>query len=216
MVTLHDCSGAYTDRSMTPPYTLGLEALDGTVRGVSSRSTAGAEVEISGKLVKSPFRLLGKLGGGKQDADYRYVEFEASSAELRPNALEKLRALAVGAAPDGPSLDAMVSLAGDHISGEQIAVLREQSMTAGEDGGQLVLDETKYYRALRKVLLTAQTIEPAELATLAGARAESIHALLPNELGANTNRLRLLEPSAVDNPSKDRWVRLELGIIVTD
>jgi hypothetical protein len=235
-LNLHECSGSYTDRTMTPPYTLGLDELDGTIGGLSTQSTAGARIEIDGKvrsggavgvdgeldlfdparladvtidvrgadlpplspmlvrylghpavggkadvgldyeilsselkgdnrlatqgfklggkvegegmlglpvklgvslltdkngrmalefpiegnldepgfgvgnaigaavkevtgqLVKSPFRLLGKLGGGKADEDYRFVEFEAGSAELHSNAVDKLRALAAGAA----------------------------------------------------------------------------------------------------------------------
>ena len=56
-----------------------------------------AAKEIVGKLVTSPFRLLGKLGGGSDDEDFAYVEFEAGSAELEITAADKLRTLAAGA-----------------------------------------------------------------------------------------------------------------------
>jgi hypothetical protein len=212
--------------------------------------------EIAGELAKSPFRLLGKLGGGKEGEDYRYVEFHAGSAELRQNAVDKLRALAAGAdqrprlilqiagvwdepvdvpamqearveamlaerapadtAVVGPPLDAVVSLASEQLPVEQIAALREQSMTASADGGQTTLDETKYYHALREALIPAQTIDSAALQALAGARAESIRALLVDELGADPGRLELLESAAVEKPSDDRWVRLELEIAARD
>jgi hypothetical protein len=53
--------------------------------------------DVMGSLVKSPFRLLGKLGGGKGEHDYGYVEFEAGSAELGGTSESKLRTLAAGA-----------------------------------------------------------------------------------------------------------------------
>jgi hypothetical protein len=234
-VTLHGCSSAYTDRTLTPPFTLALDPVDGTVKGISSTATAGAALdiegavrsgglmalegemdlfdpkrltdlsidvrqavlppmapmsvryighpidegtvdialryeivtsdlvgsnhfvadglalgdkvegegmvdlpfklgvslltdkegritlefpiegnlddpsfglgnaigsavtELTGELIKSPFRLLGKLGGGSGDEDLGFVEFEAGSAELELTALDRLRTLAAGA-----------------------------------------------------------------------------------------------------------------------
>jgi hypothetical protein len=49
-LTLHDCSSAYTDRTLTPPYTLALDPVDGTVKGVSSTATAGAKIDIKGPV----------------------------------------------------------------------------------------------------------------------------------------------------------------------
>ena len=233
-VTLHGCSSAYTDRTLTPPFTLALDPVDGTVTGISSTATAGSAIEIDGpvrsggmvhidgemdlfnpkrltdlsidvrqavlppmapmsvryighpidegtvditlkyeiitsdlvgsnrfvtdglalgdkvegegmvdlpfklgvslltdkdgritlefpiegdledpgfgignaigsavkeitaELVKSPFRLLGKLGGGSGDEDFGFVEFAAGSDELDSNAVQKLRTLAAG------------------------------------------------------------------------------------------------------------------------
>jgi len=235
VLTLHGCSSAYTDRTVTPPFTLALDPVDGTVKGVSSTATAGARLdiegavrsggsldlegemdildpkrltdlsidvrqaimppvtpmslryighpidegvvdigleyeitnselvgsnqfvtdglalgdkvegegmvnlpfklgvslltdkeglitlefpiegnlddpsfglgnaigsaakEIVGELIKSPFRLLGKLGGGSSDEDFGHVEFEAGSTELETTAADKLRTLAAGA-----------------------------------------------------------------------------------------------------------------------
>ena len=57
----------------------------------------GAIKEVIGELVKSPFRLLAKLGGGSADEDLGYVEFEAGSADLETTGGEKLRTLAAGA-----------------------------------------------------------------------------------------------------------------------
>ncbi len=58
---------------------------------------ASAAKEIFSELAKSPFRLLGKLGGGSGDEDFGHVEFEAGSAELEPTARDKLQTLAAGA-----------------------------------------------------------------------------------------------------------------------
>jgi hypothetical protein len=56
-----------------------------------------ATKEVMGEIMKSPFRLLGKLGGGSEDEDFGRVDFEAGSAELEAAAAEKLRTLAAGA-----------------------------------------------------------------------------------------------------------------------
>jgi hypothetical protein len=56
LVTLHGCSSAYTDRTVTPPFTLALDPVDGTVKGVSSTATAGAALDIEG-TVRSGGRL---------------------------------------------------------------------------------------------------------------------------------------------------------------
>jgi hypothetical protein len=53
--------------------------------------------EITAELVKSPFRLLGKLGGGSDDEDFGFVEFAAGTAELSDHERDKLATLAAGA-----------------------------------------------------------------------------------------------------------------------
>jgi hypothetical protein len=56
-----------------------------------------ASKEIMSELIKSPFKLLGKLGGGSGDEDLGFVEFEAGSAELEVTATDRLSTLAAGA-----------------------------------------------------------------------------------------------------------------------
>jgi uncharacterized protein involved in outer membrane biogenesis len=56
----------------------------------------GAVKSVMGQLVKSPFRLLARLGGGKADDDYAFVEFEAGRSDPGPGAVEKLATLAAG------------------------------------------------------------------------------------------------------------------------
>jgi hypothetical protein len=208
-LTLHACSSAYTDRTLTPPFTLALDQVDGTVKGVSSSTTAGAAIEIegpihpieegkvditlryeitssdlvgsnkfvtdglalgdkvdgegmvnlpiklgvslltdknglitlefpiegnlddpafgignaigsaakeiAGELIKSPFRLLGKLGGGSGDEDLGFVGFDAGSEVLGNNANAKLQTLAAGA-DQRPELVLLVQGAWDPVA----------------------------------------------------------------------------------------------------
>jgi hypothetical protein len=60
-------------------------------------AVGSAARKIVGELIKSPFRLLGKLGGGSGDEDLQFVEFAAGSSELRATAVDKLHTLAAGA-----------------------------------------------------------------------------------------------------------------------
>lgn len=70
--------------------------LDDPAFGIGNAIGSAAQ-EIMGELIKSPFRLLGKLGGGSGDEDLGFVEFKAGSAELGTTAADKLRTLAAGA-----------------------------------------------------------------------------------------------------------------------
>ncbi len=98
----------------------------------------GAVKDVMGSLVKSPFRLLGKLGGGKDEQDYGYVEFAAGSAELTATSESKLRTLAAGA-DQRPEL--VLVVAGAWEPGVDTAALQEASFesllaerTAGTEG----------------------------------------------------------------------------------
>jgi hypothetical protein len=62
--------------------------------GIATAAGAASK-EIFSELVKSPFKLLGKLGGGG-DQDLEYVEFPAGSAVLDERAAAKLDTLAAG------------------------------------------------------------------------------------------------------------------------
>ena len=65
--------------------------------GFGMATAAGAAAkEVFSEIVKSPFKLLGKLGGGGGDQDLEHVEFEAGSAALDERAGEKLSTLAAG------------------------------------------------------------------------------------------------------------------------
>ena len=66
---------------------------------------------VSG-LIKSPFRLLGKIGGGKEGEDLGTVEFPAGSAVLEPASAERLRTLA-NALKERPELRIVVPGAWD-------------------------------------------------------------------------------------------------------
>ncbi|HSN56821.1 MAG TPA: DUF748 domain-containing protein, partial [Candidatus Sulfomarinibacteraceae bacterium] len=61
-------------------------------------AAAAAGKEIFTELVKSPFKLLGKLGGGGGDQDLEHVEFAAGRVEIDDRAAAKLATLAAGLA----------------------------------------------------------------------------------------------------------------------
>jgi len=71
-----------------------------------------AASEMVGELIKSPFRLLGKLGGGSGDEDLGFVAFSSGSAELDQAATDRLTILASGAA-QRPALVLLVEGAWD-------------------------------------------------------------------------------------------------------
>jgi hypothetical protein len=67
--------------------------------GFGMASAAGAAFsEIFTQLVSSPFKLLGKIGGGGGDQDLQFVEFTAGSAALEDRAAQNLDVLASGLA----------------------------------------------------------------------------------------------------------------------
>ena len=110
----------------------------------------GAVKEITKELTKSPFRILGKLGGGSGDEDFGHIEFEAGSAELGNNATEKLTTLVVGA-DQRPELVLLVEGSwdpeGDALALKEIAFDVEVAKRMGEEGGQPSLEQLeKLYR----------------------------------------------------------------------
>ncbi len=70
--------------------------------GMASAATAAVK-EIMTELLKAPFRVLGKAGGGGSDRDLEFVEFEAGSAVLSGRTAEDLDTLASGLV-DRPTL----------------------------------------------------------------------------------------------------------------
>ncbi|MBD3871739.1 MAG: DUF748 domain-containing protein, partial [Acidobacteria bacterium] len=93
---------------------------------------SSAATEITSELIKSPFKLLGKLGGGSGDEDLGFVEFEAGSAELEVTATDRLSTLAAGA-EQRPELILVVEGAWDEAA--DTASLKEIALEA-QMGGQ--------------------------------------------------------------------------------
>jgi len=90
-----------------------------------------ASKEIMSELIKSPFKLLGKLGGGSGDEDLRFVEFEAGSPELEVTATDRLTTLAAGA-EQRPELILVVEGAWDEAA--DAAALKEAAFEAQMEG----------------------------------------------------------------------------------
>ena len=130
---------------------------------------------VSG-LIKSPFRLLGKIGGGKEGEDLGYVEFPAGSAVLEPASAERLRTLA-NALKERPELRIVVPGAWDDAA----------------DG-----------TALREA---AKPIPDGGLETLGRARADSVRKALVDASGLDASRVELKAPRAVTGSTGGR-VRL--------
>ena len=101
-------------------------------------------------LIKSPFRLLGKIGGGKEGEDLGTVEFPAGSAVLEPASAERLRTLA-NALKERPELRIVVAGAWDEDADG--TALREAKAPIPE-GGLATLGQ-KRADAVRKALVDA-------------------------------------------------------------
>jgi len=102
--------------------------------GFGMATAAGAAFsEIFTQLVTSPFKLLGKIGGGGDDQDLEYVEFAAGSAALEDRVTRNLDTLATALA-ERPSLALQIDGTYDpevDRPGLQLAALREELMTMG-------------------------------------------------------------------------------------
>ena len=69
--------------------------LDDPKFGVGT-AIGGAMGGVVSGIIKSPFRLLSKIGGGKEEEDLGHVEFPAGSSALEPASAERLKTLATG------------------------------------------------------------------------------------------------------------------------
>lgn len=81
----------------------GLISLDVPISGnledpgfVIGAAVGQATKTIIADIVRSPFRLLGKLGGGSGDEDLGFVEFASGGSQLDEAAIERLKILATG------------------------------------------------------------------------------------------------------------------------
>jgi hypothetical protein len=101
--------------------------------GFGMLSAAGAAgKEIFTELVKSPFKMLGKIGGGG-DQDLEFVEFAGGSVELADGARRNLDTLA-GALAERPTLALTINGTYDpevDRPGLQLAALREELLAQG-------------------------------------------------------------------------------------
>ncbi len=93
--------------------------------GFGMATAAGAAAkEIMAELMKSPFRLLGKLVGGGDDQDLEYVEFAAGRAVLEERATRNLETLATALA-ERPTLG--LAIDGSFDRGSDMAGLRRDA-----------------------------------------------------------------------------------------
>jgi hypothetical protein len=101
--------------------------------GFGMASAAGAAFsEIFTQLVSSPFKLLGKIGGGG-DQDLQFVDFAAGSAELEDRAAQNLDILANGLA-ERPALALTVDGSYDEAAdaaGLRVAAFRGEVLARG-------------------------------------------------------------------------------------
>ncbi len=102
--------------------------------GFGMATAAGAAAkEIMTELMKSPFKLLGKIGGGSGDQDLEFVEFAGGSAVLEERATRNLDTLAAALA-ERPTLALQIDGTYDPAvdgPGLRTAALREELMTMG-------------------------------------------------------------------------------------
>ena len=215
--------------------------LDDPSFGIGNAITSAVQ-EITSELVKSPFRLLGKLGGGGDDEDFGFIEFRAGDAELGGNAADKLATLVAGAEqrPEltllvGGSFDpeadtfalkeaAFDSAVADRSAEGEVTVDLLESLYRDAASGEALaelragyegedgLDETAYHRALRDAAIDAQVADPVAVETLAGARAEAIRAFIVEREGGDDSRVRVIDPVAVETSTGGGWVRCRLDV----
>ena len=112
---------------------------------------------VSG-LIKSPFRLLGKIGGGKEGEDLGTVEFPAGSAVLEPASAERLRTLA-NALKERPELRIVVPGAWDDAADG--TALREAGKPI-PDGGLETLGRARA-DSVRKALVDASGLDASRV-----------------------------------------------------
>jgi len=102
--------------------------------GFGMATAAGAAAkEIMGELMKSPFKLLGKIGGGGGGQDLEFVEFPAGSVVLVNRAARSLDTL-VAALSERPTLTLQVHGGYDatvDTAGLQAVAFREELMAQG-------------------------------------------------------------------------------------
>ena len=108
--------------------------------GFGMATAAGAAAkEIFSELVKSPFRLLGRIAGGGSDQDLEFVEFAAGSAALQERAVRNLEMLSAGLV-ERPTLTLAINGSYDveaDGAGLREAAFREDVLSRGVSQEQL-------------------------------------------------------------------------------
>jgi hypothetical protein len=138
---------------------------------VLSSAMGSAATEIVSQVIQSPFRLLGRLGGGSGDEDLGGADFASGSAELEQMTVDRLRLLGAGAVqrPDlvllvqgtwDPEMDgaglqeaALQARLGDREASMEVLEALAREMMAAETidalrAEHMVIDETSGERAL--------------------------------------------------------------------
>jgi hypothetical protein len=92
---------------------------------VVASAVSAAVAGVMGSLVKSPFRMLGRLAGGSDEQDLEFVEFELGSATLEPHVVTNLATLAKGL-EDRPELS--LEIAGAYDPQADTTGLREAAL----------------------------------------------------------------------------------------
>jgi hypothetical protein len=209
--------------------------LDDPSFGLGNAITSAIQ-EITSELVKSPFRMLGKLGGGGGDEDFGFIEFRAGETRLGDSASEKLAATVAGA-EQRPGLVLLVE--GTYDPEEDELALKQAAFESAladaspesveslflktgsreelrelraEFEGEGGLDEAAYRRALREATISAQVVDPTAVEALASARAEVIRNFIVEHEGGDTSRVRIVDPVAIEKSDGDGWVRCRLDI----
>ena len=94
-------------------------------RFVVASAISAAIAGVAGDLVKSPFRMLGRMVGGSDDQDLEFVDFDAGSAVLASHVTANLTTLAKALA-DRPELG--LEVAGTFDPQSDMAGLREAAL----------------------------------------------------------------------------------------
>lgn len=104
---------------------------------VVASAISAAIAGVAGDLVKSPFRMLGRMVGGSDDQDLEFVDFDAGSAVLASHVTANLTTLAKALA-DRPELGVEVAGTFDPQSDEaglrEAALYRELGVEPGGEG----------------------------------------------------------------------------------
>lgn len=106
---------------------------------VVASAVSAAIAGVAGDLVKSPFRMLGRMVGGSDDQDLEFVDFDAGSAVLASHVTANLTTLAKALA-DRPELG--VEVAGTFDPQSDVAGLREAALyreLGVEPGGEAAI-----------------------------------------------------------------------------